>query len=361
MKVSSFRELMREQANAAVQISGAHHSSWTKNERLGPPIARDSKIGGTANWDNSISYNPRFVDEPLQEMFRNNRVHNQDRADLRGYRDAMRVVLHENVHLLSSEGREHSQAQAAFVRPGVRPLEEAVTELYSHERLNDYIDELGIDQVAPGIKDVKSGKVYQEFIPAAEGLTETIERRSGVEKDELIGRMAVVPADQKFRVAAEAMYDNSELSKRMPPDEREQAVGQIAQAMGPAFGKVAALPAEADESERRTLGAKAAGAGYKVMSQLKKEWRTPSAEQQVRRGVGTDQQRTAQPETGQGPQSPSGSPLPPDVAAAARVGLSGAQPLRTASRLAPDQQGARGSGASPAAVQRQGPETHTSR
>src|SRR5690348_11127895 len=141
MKVTSFRELMREQAKAAVQVSGAHHSSW--NERYGPRIAPDSKTGGTANWDNSISYNPRHVDERLQEMFRNARVHNQDPADLRGYRDALRVVLHENVHLLASEGREHSQAKAAFERgPGVRPLEEGVTELYSHQKLNEYIDEL---------------------------------------------------------------------------------------------------------------------------------------------------------------------------------------------------------------------------
>jgi hypothetical protein len=28
MKVTTFRDLMREQANAAVQVSGAHHSSW---------------------------------------------------------------------------------------------------------------------------------------------------------------------------------------------------------------------------------------------------------------------------------------------------------------------------------------------
>ncbi|WP_371406514.1 hypothetical protein OHA10_13330 [Kribbella sp. NBC_00662] len=81
MKVTSFRELMREQAKAAVRISGAHHSSW--NGRYGTPIGRESKLGGTANCDHSISYNPRHVDERLQEMFRNTRVHLQDKADLR--------------------------------------------------------------------------------------------------------------------------------------------------------------------------------------------------------------------------------------------------------------------------------------
>ncbi|WP_329005023.1 hypothetical protein OHA18_16720 [Kribbella sp. NBC_00709] len=402
MKVTTLRELLREQANAAVQVSGAHHSSW--NNRYGPRIPSASKIGGTANWDHSISYNPRHVDERLQEMFRNARVHNQDPADLRGYRDALRVVLHENVHLLASEGREYSQAQAAFQSgPGVRPLEEGITELYSHQKLNEYIDELGIDQIAPGIKNVHSPKVYKEFTPAVEGFADAIERRSGVQRDDLIGRLAVVPPDQKFKAAAEAMYDNSDLRGLMPPDQREQAVAQIAQAMGRPFGEVERLPEGADPDEIRTVGAKAAGEGYKAISRLKKQWQMPAPSRQVQRGVGPEQRQATQSERGDGAQpptqssapaarsaeagaaaeagtaspgsegaapagaspaarahagaSPASAPeLPPDIAAAARAGLSG-PPLASASRLSPDRQGARGTGSNAPAAERQGPET----
>ncbi|WP_432885884.1 hypothetical protein ACQPYH_02385 [Kribbella sp. CA-245084] len=384
MKVTSFRELMREQAKAAVQVSGAHHSSW--NERFGPPIPEQSKTGGTANWDNSISYNPRHVDERLQEMFRNARVHNQDPAELRGYRDALRVVLHENVHMLASEGREHSQGQAAFNHsPGVHALEEGVTELYSHQKLDEYIDDLGMEQVAPGIKGVKSAKVYKEYTPAVEGFADTIERQTGVDRDELIGRLAVVPADQKFKVAAEAMYDNSRLPELLPPDQREQAVGEIAKAMGSEFGRVENLPENADAKARRAVGVDAAAEGSKVISRLKRQWQMPAPGQQVQRGVGAEQGRTGQPERGDAPQSQSAtgaspassaaaaapaspaasaaaasSPalpapaLPPDIAAAARAGLSG-PPLGSASRLSADRQGARGAGASAPAAQRQGP------
>jgi hypothetical protein len=385
MKVTTFRELMREQAKAAVRVSGAHHSSW--NERFGPPIPEQSKTGGTANWDNSISYNPRHVDERLQEMFRNARVHNQDPADLRGYRDALRVVLHENVHLLASEGREHSQAQAAFNHsPGVHALEEGVTELYSHQKLDEYIDDLGIDQVAPGIQGVNSAKVYKEYTPAVEGFADTIERQTGVDRDELIGRLAVVPADQKFKVAAEAMYDNSRLPELLPPDQREQAVGEIAKAMGSDFGRVENLPESAAAKARRTVGIDAAAEGSKVVSRLKKQWQMPAPGQQVQRGVGAELGRPGQPERGDAPQSqsatgvspassaaasaspaasgaaassparpgPSAPALPPDIAAAARAGLSG-PPLASASRLSADRQGARGAGASAPAAQRQGP------
>lgn len=367
MKVTSFRELMREQANAAVRISGAHHSSW--NGRFGAPIDRASKTGGLAHWDNSISYNPRHVDERLQEMFRNARVHNQDRAELVGYRDALRVVLHENVHLLASEGREHSQAQGAYNHsPGVHALEEGVTELYSHQRLNDYIDELGIDQIAPGIKDVKSPQVYKDLTPAVEGFADTIERRSGVRRDELIGRMAVVPADQKFRVAAEAMYESSDLPGLMPSSEREQAIGQIAGAMGRSLDRVESMPDGTTPGARRVVGAEAAGEGYKVISRLKKQWQMPAPGQQVQRGVGSEQQQAGQAERGEGSARQSGagvappppaSPaaLPPDIAAAARAGLTGSRPLVSATRLAADQQGSRRSAAGAPAQQRQGPET----
>jgi hypothetical protein len=396
MRVTSFRELMDEQANAAVQVPGAHHSSW--NGRFGAPIARQSDLGGTANWDNSISYNPEHVGDRLQEMFRNARVHLQDKADLRGYRDAMRVVLHENVHLLSSEGREHSQSEATFTNsPGVRPLEEGVTELYSHQRLNDYIDELGIDQIAPGIKDVKSPQVYKEFTPAVEGFAAIVERKTGVQRDELIGRLAVVPADEKFTVAAEAMYDNSRLPGMIPPDQRDRAVGRIATAMRSEFGKVEKLPKSADAATRRAVGMQAAAEGSKVISRLKKQWQMPAPSRQIQRGVGPEQRRATQPERGDGPQPPTqssapaspadsvaqGTPaahalpaqatpaaqpaqaasaseaapaLPPDVAVAARAGLSG-PPLTSASRLSPDRQGARGTGTSAPPAQRQGPET----
>ncbi|MFI5691929.1 hypothetical protein ACIA58_08825 [Kribbella sp. NPDC051586] len=401
MKVTSFRELMREQAKAAVQVSGANHSSW--NGRFGTPIPSPSELGGTANWDNSISYNPRHVDEPLQDMFRNARVHNQDKSELRRYRDAIRVVLHENVHLLASEGREHSQSYAAMANgPGVRQLEEGVTELYAHQRLDAYIDELGVDQVAPGIKNVKSPMVYKEFTPAVEGFAEIVGRQSGVPRDELIGKLAVVPADQKFRVAAEAMYDNSKLPGLIPAEQREQAVGQIARAMGTEFSKVSKLPKDADANARHTVGVQAAAEGSKVISRLKKQWQMPAPGEQVQRGTSAEQGRTTQSDRGNDPRSPAaseaptvspgpagstavpGSPapaasaasaasppapasaaasaapaepaapaLPPDVAAAARAGLSG-PPLASASRLSADRQGARGAGAAAPAVQRQG-------
>ncbi|WP_371406515.1 hypothetical protein OHA10_13335 [Kribbella sp. NBC_00662] len=191
-----------------------------------------------------------------------------------------------------------------------------------------------------------------------------MERKTGVQRDELIGRLAVVPADQKFKVAAEAMYDASRLPELMPPDQRDQAVARIAAAMNAGFAKVAKLPESADAESRRTVGMQAAAEGSKMVSRLKKQWQMPAPNQQVQRGA--EQQRTAYLERGDGPQppapsaptpaSPAAPALPPDVAAAARAGLSG-PPLASASRLSAERQGARGAGATAPAVQRQAPET----
>lgn len=274
MKVSSYRELMAEQANSAVRISGAHHSSW--NKRLGQ-LDPKSKTGGVAGWDHTIKYNPRVVDEPLQEMFRNARVHNQEPADLKSYRAALKVVLHENVHLLASEGRDHAQAQHAFGhQAGVRALEESVTEIYSQQRLNDYIDDLGLDQIAPGIKDARSVPIYQQYLPAAEAYAETIGQRSGLGSDEVIERLAIVPADQKFRTAAEIMYDNSDLPGLVPSDQRAASVERIAESMRPAFAQIDQLDDNAPDRRRRQIGGQAARNGYSEMETLRKQWAQPA-------------------------------------------------------------------------------------
>ncbi|MFK4083763.1 hypothetical protein ACI2LF_06625 [Kribbella sp. NPDC020789] len=329
MKVTSFRELMREQAKAAVRISGAHHSSW--NERL-RPLPRDGRSGGVAAWDHAIAYNPEFVDEPLQQMFANARVHNQDPADLRRYRDALRIVLHENVHMLASQGREHGQAKAAFEStPGVRAMEESISEIYSQQRLDDYIDEMGLDEIAPGIKDVRTNPVYKQWLPAAEAFAKTLGNETGLGRDEIVQRLAVVPADQKFTVAAEAIYDNSDLPGIVPSDQRAQAVHRIAESMRKPFSQIEGMPESAPGWQRRLVGSEAVRQGYLAVDDLKKQWQMPAPGQQIERGVQ------------QGPQSPAAE-LPADLATAVHASRSGSEPLSSASRLDENRMGSRRSG-----------------
>ncbi|GAA1576137.1 hypothetical protein [Kribbella karoonensis] len=118
MSVSTYRELMAEQAGAAVRVSGADHSSWNGRVAVAAP---ERKVRGAVTWNNTIEYADEKTTAPLKEMFANARVHNQDRAELVGYRDAMRIVLHVNVHLLSSEGRGPATCSSENSSPQPHP------------------------------------------------------------------------------------------------------------------------------------------------------------------------------------------------------------------------------------------------
>jgi hypothetical protein len=197
-KVTSYQGLVNEQAKAAVRVSGAHHSSWTGHQVASAP---DRKVRGAVTWNNTIEYNDEKVTAPLKEMFANARVHNQDRETLQWYREALKTTFHENVHLLAAEGSDHRDAMQAYANtPGLRPLEEGITEVYRYSHLNAYIDDLGLEEIAPGIRSAPADPSYREYTPAAQTFADSIGRRSGVGSDEVIRRMAVVNAEQKFRL-----------------------------------------------------------------------------------------------------------------------------------------------------------------
>jgi hypothetical protein len=375
MKVRSYSQLMREQAEAAVRISGAHHSSW--NGRLRDTTAQDGDVRGIAEWNHTIAYNRASVSEPLQQMYQYARHYNQDPKTLQSYREAMKTVLHENVHMLAGEGKQHAHAQHAFANePGVKQAEEGFTELYSQQQLNAYIDDLGLEEIAPGIKDADAAVAYKKYLPAAQNVADTIGRNSGLGSEEVVRRMAVVTADQKFHAAAEMIYDSSDLPGLVPSEQRDEAVRRIAAAMGPEFAKVENITTSDVDAQRREsalVGSQTTKAAYGVVRDLKQQWSMPAPEQRVLRGVGAEQNRASQQAQGQGqdqstsgpgqaqvhgPQEPVGpqgrAALPPDVEAAARAGLSGSRPLTSATRLSADEQGSRRM-TTPAGPERQTP------
>ncbi|GAA1602831.1 hypothetical protein GCM10009789_66050 [Kribbella sancticallisti] len=372
---------MAEQAKAAVRISEAHHSSW--NGKLGV-AAPDRKVRGAVTWDNTIEYNAARVTEPLQDMFDNARVYNQDPKTLQSYREAVKTVLHENTHVLAAEGTQHSDAKDAFQTPSVKGLEEGVTELYSYNNLDRYIDDLGLEEIAPGISSADANRSYKQYVPAAESFTGGIARASGVERDEVVRRLAVVNAEQKFRVAAETLYDNSDLPGLIPQQEREAALQRIETSMKPPFEALPDLDKSDDQSLRREsakAGGRAVDAGLAEVRALRGQWSAPQQGQRVELdATRAPQQSTRQTQqtTPQGPQNaqqaqepqrgrqPAGvgaqaaangvqSPQSGDLQHAMRAGLSGTAQMSSARPLAAGEQGSRRGGVQ-TGQQHQGPE-----
>ncbi|GAB3939697.1 hypothetical protein GCM10029976_056330 [Kribbella albertanoniae] len=350
MKVTTYRELMAEQARAAVRVSGAHHSSW--NGKVGATDPNE-KIRGSVGWDHTINYSDELVTVPLKDMFENSRVYNQDPATLRSYREAVKTVHHENTHALAAEGTEHVDGQAAYQNSAERALEEGITEVHSYDNLNEYIDELGLEEIAPGIKSAEAQPSYDHYTPAARRFTEGIGRNAGVEPSEVVRRLAVVNPAEKFRTAAEVLYENSDLPGKIPEQEREAAIGRIEAAMKPSFSDLENLKTEPDKEKMRRqsaiAGARGAQAGVDEVKALSREWSQPAPETRVERGVATEQDRS----NGQAPQESAPQQtadgaqpqeLPPDLAAAVHASRSGSEPLSSASRLSEDQMGSRRSG-----------------
>ncbi|MFB6719777.1 hypothetical protein ACFCV3_06435 [Kribbella sp. NPDC056345] len=334
MKVTTYSELMAEQARAAVRVSGAHHSSW--NGKVGATDP-SRKIRGSVSWDHTINYSDRLVTAPLKDMFQNARVHNQDPATLRSYREAIKTVHHENTHALAAEGTEHADGKKAFQNLPEQALEEGITEVHSYDNLNEYIDELGLEEIAPGIKTAEAHSSYDHYTPAARRFTEGIGRNTGVEPSEVVRRLAVVNPAEKFRTAAEMLYENSDLPGKIPEQEREAAIGRIEAAMKPSFSGLKDLKAEPDKEKRRRESALAGGAGAQAgideVRALSREWGQPAPEARVERGVATEQGRS----NGQ-------AELPSDLATAVHASRSGSEPLGSVSRLSEDQMGSRRSG-----------------
>jgi hypothetical protein len=351
-KVTSYKELRDQQAQAAVRVSGAHHSSW--NGQVEPTEA-GRKVKGSAEWNGTLKYNEEKVTAPLKEMFQNSRVYNQDRETLQWYREALKTTFHENIHLTAPEGRSHADGMNAYQSDAVKSLEEGVTESYSHNNLNAYIDELGLEEIAPGIKSVEDRPSYPHYTPAAESLSRSIGRESGVDSDEVMRQMAVVGAEDKFRVAAEIVYDNSDLPDILPESQRAANVQRIEAAMKPPFADLPALENVSRDAVRRPsakAGARSAEAAYTEVDAIREGKPATTPEQARQQTQQQGQQRgTASPQD----RGPIAAQQPKDLQDAMRAGLSGTAPLNGVQRLGANNFGSRGQGAH-AGPQRQGPE-----
>jgi hypothetical protein len=233
---------MRLQHVAALNVTGAHHSSWNGTWEVQPYKLTDDglRVLGTAGWDHTIRYDEVRVLQPLREMFRYAGQRHDDATLLR-YREALAFVYHENLHMLAADGTEHADAQQDFRIAAVRALEEGVTESYGHETLGDYIDEFQLRRVAPGIENVVGFPAYERFTPAADTLAYELGTLDEIARFEALRRMVVVNATGKWAVATGIIADRYGLGDPSFAGERETAERRITNAMWNHFGKLPGL------------------------------------------------------------------------------------------------------------------------
>ena len=222
---SAFDHLMRNQAAAAVAISGADKSAWT-----GYVQATSGGALGTANFHGVIDYDQAQVLDPLHELSRNN-GRQQDRETLLRYRNALQTMLHENSHMLGPRDSDWAQSTGPYQVPSNMALEEGVTEAWSVAHVNNYIDALGAEKLAPGIKGTVTRQPYPQYVPAAQVLAYGIGQDIRQSGDEVLRRLNTQDVGGKWPAAADMMFRSTDLPSIVPPEHHDIVRGRIQHAM----------------------------------------------------------------------------------------------------------------------------------
>jgi hypothetical protein len=188
--------------------------------------------------------------------------------------------------------------------------------------LDRYIDELGLEEVAPGIKGVTEISRYQHYMPAADVLAERI-GGGPAGRDELLRQMNCALSDGKWPVAVDAIYRNSELPELVPPGDERRVKREIGKAMRAPFRSLpdleTAMPIRNRAMRSAGLGEAAYYEGLRAVTGLENDYRT---------GSGPDLRQSRQTEQ----QTPNQQPGHKDVIDIAFSGVvpaggTGTQPL----------------------------------
>ncbi len=239
--VAGLGELFQRQADDARALSGARTSAWNGTVQWLPREGRPDPLGvvGIADWDGTIYYDRAYVERPLQTLFE------KAAGGLEGYqlyraKNALAVVLHENCHLLGSEVGDHEITKARWSLPLV-VLEEGSTELFTRTRLDAYVRRLGLDRIAPGLKEVEIQGGYPLFVPAVQILTQGIGRLTRQSGSQVLRKMICEAGGKKFQTLGGIVLDGSGLAARMPGADRAPVAAEIGEVVSASFGDVARL------------------------------------------------------------------------------------------------------------------------
>ena len=277
--VRSFDELMDRQADAALALSGAHHSSW-KRGQLGPTRKVDRGIVlGTADWDGTLRYDYERVVKPLQEMFAR-QGQEIGPEDLVKYRSALLVVLHENAHMLAPAGRDNGDERDTPLHPDAarKGLEEGATEAWAYRNLDRYIDELGLADAFPDLKRVTAISRYQHYLPAADVLAERIGDHAGIGRDEVLRQMNNTLSDGKWPIAVDHLYEKSDLRELVPSGDVRRVKREIDAAMRAPFRSLTELetvmPIKSRAEKSAGLGEAAYYEGLRAVARIEERYRS---------------------------------------------------------------------------------------
>lgn len=193
----------------------------------GPPAPGVDRgvLLGLAAWDGTLYLDEQFINEPLRRMFDAPGTRH-DVPTLRRFRFALSEMFHQQSHFLATEGTTYADSAAAFLDPVVRLLELGVTAAWTAKHLDEYLENLGIPEIAPGIDQVELPVGYPAYVPAVEALTAGLGELTRQPADEVLRRLNGATPAQKLVGITWLL-----LGATVPPEHREAAAPRVGRAM----------------------------------------------------------------------------------------------------------------------------------
>lgn len=260
LRPTTFDEFMGVQHLGAINVTGADHSSW--NGDLGETTGLSDDGGiilGTATANHELLFHEDRVYKSLREMFLRSGQQHDDKTLMR-FRYALDIVFHENLHMLAGAGTEYRDAATALLSPEVRALEEGATATYSTLALNQYIGELQLERVVPRITQVVTPRLYPRFSPAADTLTRGLGGLSGEGQEEVLRRLNIVNARDKWPIATDIIAKAHRLDELVHWGQLVHVKAQIETVLRTEFARLPTL----DIKPRATLLSRSADIGTRA-------------------------------------------------------------------------------------------------
>ena len=269
--VRSLDELLGSQADAALAVGRADRSCW--NGRIDwlprPESRHPEEVVGIADWDGTICLSRASVLRPLARLFTEDPASLSLRRLLEA-KLAVSILLHENNHLLVSGDQEHADTEKAWSWPMV-VLEEGVTEAFTHAHLDEYIERLGLDVVAPRLRTVAITPTYPAYVPAVEALAHGVGRLTGRPSDDVLRGLNAQSGAAKYGHLGGLVLEDSGLAGRIPAAERPAAAEYLVEGVRDALarvGEVASPDVEDVERHAKRVGRDAVAAIVRGLQSL---------------------------------------------------------------------------------------------
>lgn len=291
--------------DAVAARSGADKSLWNGTLHYSDPA---QKVRGSASSDGTLRLSRDLVVEPLQEMYAT-RGQPATNEQWIARRNALKTVAHEYTHLTAPDHHDYADRLSDMRQPQFKPLEEGVTEAWSQAALDDLADRVLPPDLAAEIKAVRGVRSYPGWEPAARSFADEVGAEVGEDGDEVLRRMANAPRTEKARVAADLLFENSDLPDLVPAEEREAVRQEIAAEIDKGFADLQPLNQDTSVNRRsvsRQRGMEIADSAVDVVGAAEDRYRN-SPEQEQQQQLQTTQEATR-------PQQDLSALPPPDPA-----------------------------------------------